>query len=80
MARHDSQVLIPVSTIVRDYFPHLSDDEFVRNVASGEIRLPLIRTDPRSQKTAKGVHILDLAKYIDTRRAAAARESDQMAG
>jgi len=80
MARHDAQVLIPVSTVVMDYFPHLGIDKFVRKVALGDIKIPLIRIEATSQKSAKSVHILDLAQYIDTRRAAAAKESAQLTG
>ena len=78
MARHDARVLIPVGVVVADYFPHLSTDKFIRKVSLGDISLPLIRIDASSQKSAKGVHILDLAQYIDKRRAAAAKESNQL--
>jgi hypothetical protein len=45
----------------------------------GEIPLPLIRME-KSQKSAKGVHLIDLAQYIDKQRAAAQKEYEQMTG
>ena len=80
MAQYDSQVVIPIAKVVTDYFSHLSVDKFVRKVALGEINIPMIRIDTDSQKGAKGIHINDLANYIDTRRAAAVKEAKQLAG
>ncbi|WP_372826495.1 pyocin activator PrtN family protein [Polaromonas sp.] len=80
MAQYDAQAIIPVGTIVRDYFPHLSVDKFLRKVGMGEIALPITRIEPGSQKGAKGVHLQDLAKYIDERRAAAQKEHKQLTG
>lgn len=80
MAQYDAQAIIPVGTIVRDYFPHLSVDKFLRKTGSGEIALPVTRIEPGSQKGAKGVHLQDLAKYIDDRRAAAQKENKQLTG
>ncbi len=71
MAQYDAKVVIPVSLVVKDYFPHLSVDKFMRKVSLGEIAIPLIRMDSGSQKAAKGVHVADLANYIHNRRAAA---------
>jgi hypothetical protein len=80
MARHDAQVVIPLNTVVADYFPHLTADSFIRRMGHGDIRIPVIRIDASSQKSAKGVRILDLANYIDTRREAAAKEVCQLTG
>jgi hypothetical protein len=77
MAQYDGKAVIPVDAVCRDYFPHLKTDQFVRKLASGEIKLPLVRAET-SQKSAKGVHLQDLADYIDQRRAAARKELDQM--
>jgi hypothetical protein len=79
MAQYDAQAVIPVSAVVRDYFPHLTPENFVRKVSMGEIKIPLLRIEAGSEKAAKGVHLVDLAKYIDDRRAAAAREAMQLA-
>ena len=45
-----------------------------------EIRLPLVRTDPSSQKSPKGVGIEDLAQYLDDRQQAARKELEQLTG
>jgi hypothetical protein len=80
MAQYNAQVVIPAGTVVRDYFPHLTLDKFLRKVAIGEIKIPLLRIEAGSQKAAKGVHLTDLAEYLDTRRAAAVKEARQLAG
>ena len=80
MAQYDAQAVIPVDTVVRDYFPHLSTVKFLRKVTMGDIKIPLLRIETSSQKTAKGVHLVDLALYIDERRAAAQKEAKQLSG
>lgn len=80
MAQYNGKAIIPAGDVVRDYFPHLTLDKFVRKVSLGEIRLPLVRIEPNSQKAAKGVHLTDLASYLDERRAAAVKEARQLAG
>ncbi len=80
MAQYDAKAIIPVDKVVPDYFSHLSVDKFLRKVAIGEIKIPLVRIEPASQKSAKGVYLTDLATYIDTRHAAAVKEARQMAG
>ena len=45
----------------------------IRKVSSGEIALAVVRTE-HSQKSAKGVHLQDLADYLDERRAIALKE------
>jgi len=49
----------------------------MRETSAGEIRLPIVRME-RSQKGAKGVHLVDLAAYIDERRMAAVKECEQL--
>ena len=80
LAQYDAKAVIPVASVVKDYFPHLTTETFVRKVALGDINIPLVRIEPGSQKCAKGVHINDLAKYIDDRQAEAAKEAKQLAG
>ncbi|KVD11938.1 Pyocin activator protein PrtN [Burkholderia ubonensis] len=78
MAQYNARAVIPIDEVCRDFFPHLSPDKMIRKVSLGEIRLPLIRIEP-SQKCAKGVHLQDLAVYLDTRREAAQKECEQLA-
>ena len=80
MAQYDAQAVIPVDKVVRDYFSHLTTDKFLRKVSMGEIKIPLLRIEAGSQKAAKGVHLNDLAQYLDDRRAAAVKEANQLAG
>ncbi|RZI62362.1 MAG: Pyocin activator protein PrtN [Rubrivivax sp.] len=80
MAQYSGQAVIPVEAVVRDYFPHLSTDKFIRKVAVGDIKIPMVRIEGTTQKTAKGIHLNDLAAYIDERRAAAVKEARQLAG
>jgi hypothetical protein len=79
LALYDGLPVIPVDRVCRDFFSHLSPDKFIRKCSSGEIRLPLLRIE-NSKQSAKGIHIQDLADYIDQRREAAQKELAQMTG
>jgi hypothetical protein len=79
MAQYHGKAVIPVDDVCRDYFPHLDSAKFVRKVGAGDIVIPMIRMEA-SQKTAKGVHINDLAEYIDRQAAAARKECWQLVG
>ncbi|WP_176322696.1 pyocin activator PrtN family protein [Burkholderia vietnamiensis] len=76
MAQYGATAIVPVELVCRDYFSHLTVPQFVRKVSAGDIAIPLVRME-KSQKAAKGVHIQDLANYIDERRAAAVKECAQ---
>ena len=75
MAQYDGRAVVPVDTVCKDYFSHLTLPKFLRKVSSGDIDLPLVRSEC-SQKSAKGVHLLDLATYLDKRREVALYERD----
>ncbi|KVF38038.1 pyocin activator PrtN family protein [Burkholderia vietnamiensis] len=77
MAQYGATAVVPVELVCRDYFSHLTPEQLVRKVSLGEIALPLVRIEG-SKKSAKGVHIQDLANYIDERRAAALKECEQL--
>ncbi|MGF7111311.1 pyocin activator PrtN family protein [Pseudomonas laurylsulfatiphila] len=77
MAQYDGQAIIPLELACRDYFTHLTPDMFQRKVMSGQIKLPITRLEP-SQKSAKGIHLSDLAAYLDLQRAAAVKEHSQL--
>ncbi|MDN7744677.1 pyocin activator PrtN family protein [Burkholderia multivorans] len=79
MAQYGATAVVPVERVCRDYFSHLTPEQLVRKVSLGEIALPLVRIEG-SKKSAKGVHVEDLAKWIDARRAAAVKECDQLCG
>lgn len=66
MAQYGGKAIIPIEDVCRDYFPHLNTTKLVQKISAGEIAIPLVRIEAR-QKCAKGVHLLDLAKYLDAR-------------
>ncbi|TAK49777.1 MAG: Pyocin activator protein PrtN [Xanthobacteraceae bacterium] len=77
MAQYNGRAIIPVETVCKDYFSHLTPEKFLRKIAAGEIELPLVRIEA-SQKSAKGVHLQDLVDYLDRRRAAALKETKSL--
>lgn len=79
MARYSGLAIVPAQKVVEDFFPHLSVEKFIRKTSTGEIQLPLVRIDPQSQKCAKGIHLNDLARYLDERHQAAQKEARQLA-
>jgi hypothetical protein len=77
MAQYDGLAVIPVEWVCRDYFRHLTVEKFLRKVLMGEISLPIVRIES-SQKSAKGIHINDLAAYLDKQADAARKECEQL--
>ena len=71
--------MIPIADVCRDFFAPLTLDKVLRKVARGDIALPVIRMEA-SQKGARGVHIIDLAGYIDVQREAARKEVEALCG
>lgn len=78
MAMYAGRPIISADDVAKDFFG-LTTDKFIRKVSAGEIALPLVRMEA-SQKCAKGVHLNDLALYLDKRRAAAVKECQQLQG
>jgi len=79
MAQYGARAIIPLDDVARDYFS-MTTDKLARKIVHGEIKLPLVRMDGGSQKSAKGVHVDDLAEWIDARREAARKELNQITG
>ncbi|MEQ3669424.1 pyocin activator PrtN family protein [Pseudophaeobacter sp.] len=79
MAQYSGQAVIPADKVREDYFSHLTLPKFIRKINEGQLALPLVRIEA-SQKSAKGVHLQDLADYLDARRAEGRREFNQMYG
>lgn len=77
LAQFDGKAVIPVDAVCREFFPHLSVEKFLRKTTAGEIAIPVVRMED-SQKSAKGVHVQDLADYLDQRRAVALKEFGQL--
>ncbi|MBU3887625.1 pyocin activator PrtN family protein [Methylosinus sp. KRF6] len=80
MAQYGAMAIIPLELVCKDYFSHLTPRHFIEKAAKGEIKIPIVRMEASSQKAARGVHIDDLANWIDARREAAAKELKQMIG
>ncbi|WP_042261447.1 pyocin activator PrtN family protein [Paraburkholderia heleia] len=77
MAQFDGRVLIPFEEVRAAFFPHLDADNLTRKLNRGEITLPVVRAD-RSTKTARSFYVHDLAEWIDTQRAIAVKERNQL--
>lgn len=79
MAQYNGRAVVPVDDVCRDFFTHLSADKFLRKALAGEIAIPVVRME-QSQKAARGIHLHDLAEYIDRQREAAVKEYRQING
>ncbi len=77
LAQYNGQLFIPLQQVCTDYFTHLSPAMLERKVLEGKIKLPITRIEA-SNKAPRGVHIADLANYIDAQRAAALKECEQL--
>ena len=60
-------------------FGHLTVDKLLRKALRGDLALPIVRIE-NSKKAQRGVHLVDLATYIDKRREAALKECRQLSG
>lgn len=79
MAQYHGKTVIPLEDVRRDFFSHLTLQKMLRKLGSGDIALPVVRIES-SQKCAKGIHLQDLADYLDKRRADALKEYVQLYG
>ena len=79
MAQYGGRTVVPLDTVCKDFFGHLNEAKLLQKCLAGQIRLPILRIES-SQKAQRGVHVADLAKYIDERRAEAIKEAEQLCG
>ena len=77
MAQYNGAVIIPLERVCADYFSHLTPEKMKQKVAAGQIDLPLVQMES-SQKSARGVHLNDLAAYLDKLHAQAKTEHDKL--
>lgn len=77
MAQYKCSAIIPIETVCQDYFRHLTPEKLKAKIASGSINLALIRME-NSQKSARGIHINDLADYIDAQIKKAKIEQEKL--
>lgn len=74
LAQYDGKIIIPLADVCRDFFTHLTVKTFRAKVSAGEIEIPVVRIDD-SAKAPLGIHVDDLAAYIDKRTRLARREA-----
>ncbi|MGX9554970.1 pyocin activator PrtN family protein [Pseudomonas sp. CFBP 5750] len=79
MAQYEGQAVIPLDRVCKDYM-HLTVEKFKRKQLDGEIDIPVVRLGANSQKAALGIHLKDLADYIDRQREKAAIEHNKLMG
>jgi hypothetical protein len=79
LAFYQGKAVIPIADVCRDWFPHLSPEKLLKKAAAGEIPLNVLRIEP-SQKAARGVHLQDMADYIDRQRASASKDFTKLHG
>jgi hypothetical protein len=79
MAQYDGRAVIPIDIVCADYM-HLTVEKFKPKRLDGEIDIPIVRLGANSQKAALGIHLKDLADYIDRQREKAATEQNQLMG
>jgi len=73
-------VIVPLADACRDYFSHLSPAQLEKKINAGDIPLPLVVLDPKSQKSAKGFLADDLEKYVRARHADAVKDMKRLIG
>ena len=79
LAQFQGRAIVPLEDVQKAFFPHLSVEKLLQKALRGDLSLPIIRIE-RSEKSARGVHLADLASYIDARREAALKETRQLTG
>lgn len=79
MAQYNGQAIIPLEQVCADYFRHLTPANFQSKLVAGEIDMPIVRVES-SQKATRGIHLMDLAKYLDAQHQKALIENDKLHG
>ncbi|EOE6707665.1 TPA: pyocin activator PrtN family protein [Acinetobacter baumannii] len=64
VARYQSPV-VPLETIVKDYFSHLQIEEARRKANKQQLPFPVFRSEKDNKKSKWMVNIADLALYLD---------------
>lgn len=64
VARYQSPV-VPLETIVKDYFGHLQIEEARRKANKQQLPFPVFRSEKDNKKSKWMVNIADLALYLD---------------
>ncbi|MEN1793296.1 pyocin activator PrtN family protein, partial [Pseudomonas aeruginosa] len=77
MAQYNGLAIIPLNRVCADYFSHLTVEQFQRKVLAGQIQIPITRIES-SQKAARGIHLADLAAYLDKLREVALKDHERL--
>jgi hypothetical protein len=77
MARHDARPVLSLEEVCKKYFAPLTLAVMIKKLAKGDIALPVM-TSEKSQKSARMVHLADLATFIDGQREKALKEMHQL--
>jgi len=77
MAQYNGQAVISLDRVCADYM-NLTVEKFKTKQLTGEIDIPVVRLGPNSQKAGLGVHLKDLADYIDCQRAKAIKDQNKL--
>jgi pyocin activator protein PrtN len=75
-AMYTGKPVVPLEQIRSDFFSNMSLPALIRKTESGELNLPVARMG-RSQKSARVVHLVDLAEFLDKRIQLARNEVKQ---
>lgn len=78
MAQYEGKAVIPIGKVCQDYMG-LTVEKFKAKQVRGEINIPITRLGANSQKAMLGIHIQDLAEYIDKQRLKASVEIKRLA-
>ncbi|MBL4929373.1 pyocin activator PrtN family protein [Tabrizicola sp. KVB23] len=76
MAQYQGRPVIPIEAVAEDHF-RMTTPKLLERISRGEIKLPVVRMSD-SQKAAKGVHLSDLADYIDAQADKARKEAQAL--
>lgn len=79
LAQYDGMAIIPLERVCADYFSHLTPEKLKMKIAAGDIDLPLVAIE-KSQKAARGIHLNDLAAYLDAQHQKAKIEHEKLMG
>jgi predicted DNA-binding transcriptional regulator AlpA len=79
MVQYDGQVIVPLDRVCADYFSHLTPEKLKTKVAAGQIDIVVVPIE-NSPKAALGIHIKDLADYLDAQRRTAKMEHESLMG
>ncbi|MNJ25034.1 Pyocin activator protein PrtN [compost metagenome] len=79
MAQYGGKAVIPLDCVCADYM-NLTVEKFKFKCLKGEIDIPIVRLGSQSQKAGLGIHLQDLADYIDRQRKAAVNEQAKLFG